>query len=82
MSVKKIKFIILVQECNFNTPFASYGLCGRLIGPFRHRDKRLSRCRRWRRTGILGLLLHSGARPGRFQSVALRRMVLWRFEGR
>lgn len=36
MSVKKIKFIILVRECNFNTPFAAYGLCGRLIGSFRH----------------------------------------------
>ena len=60
MSVRNIKFIILVRECDFNTPFASYGLCGRLIGPFRHRD---SRCRQWRRAGILGLLLRSGGRP-------------------
>lgn len=34
MSVKKIKFIILVRECNFNTLFAAYGLCGRLSARF------------------------------------------------
>ena len=76
MSVKKIKFIILVRECNFNTPFSIWFVrqADRLVSSLGQTLKSLPAVEAG---GDFGIVLRSGARPGRFQSDALRRMVLW-----